>query len=370
MHAQRADSPRRAHAIGLICTMLKKGTSMPRIKVLLFGLGQVGQVAAKQLIEENYDIAAAFSRDAQVGKDLGALTGLSSSGIIVRSSADFDPAATPADVALFFTTGSPYDLLDAPKRCLEAGINVVTVAEGATYPWTYDPNLCAEIDAAAKRGDATITSTGMTDTYMVHLAAVLASSVPSVRRIEVTTVGDFGRLGACALGGMPLGLSPAEFDSMMKAPPSTQDVTPPASIGGQCLEALASLMKLKPGSIRTSLDLVLAKTDMQVATIGRLVRAGTIAGLVETVEMRTPEGIELSINLRAEIFADDKPEIQGVAVHWAGNGSPLRLEVGPTPGVEYTAAIAINRIHDVMQAPAGFQTIDRLPAPIFRLANR
>lgn len=343
---------------------------MPRIKVLLFGLGQVGQVAAKQLIEENYDIVAAFSRDAQVGKDLGVLAGSSRSGSIVRSSTDFDPKAMPADVALFFTTGSPYDLLDAPKRCLEAGIDVVTVAEGATYPWTYDPVLCADIDAAAKRGDATITSTGMTDTYMVHLAAVLASSVPAVRRIEVTILGDFGRLGACALGGMPLGLSPADFESLMKAPPSTQDAKPPASIGGQCLEALASLMKLEPGSIRTSLDLVLAETNIEVAGIGRLVKSGTIAGLVETVEMRTAEGIELSIMLRAEIFAEDKPEIQRVVVHWAGSGSPLRLEAGPTPGVECTAAIAINRIHDVMRAPAGLQTIDRLPAPLFRLLNR
>jgi 4-hydroxy-tetrahydrodipicolinate reductase len=342
---------------------------MPRTRVLLFGLGQVGLIAARQLRAENYDIVAAISRDAHVGQDLGMILGSAPSGLLVSSARDFDPKSTPADVALFFTTGSAYDLLDAPVRCLEAGINVVTVAEGATYPWTYDAELSAQIDAAARRGGATITSTGITDTYMVHMAAVLASTVPAVRRIVVTSMGDFGRLGPCALGGMPLGLKPDEFAQLMQAPP-LQDAKPPASICGQCLEALAALMKLTAGPIAASLDLKLAERDLPVATLGRTLKAGTISGLIETVEMRTAEGIELAILLTAEIFAEDKPEVQRITVHSADHPVPLSLEVGPTPGVEYTAAIAINRIHDVIAAPPGFQTIDRLPAPLFRPANR
>ena len=342
---------------------------MARLKVILFGVGQVGLVAAQQLLDEKYDLIAVYSRDAHVGKDLGSLLGGAPSGLMIQSLSAFIPKPNSAVAALFFTTGSPYDLLDTPLRCLESGINVVTVAEGATYPWTYDPALSAKIDEAAKRGDATITSSGMTDTYMVHLGAVLASTVPSVRRIAVTTVGDFRRLGPCALGGMPLGLTPAELHAMMAAAPPP-DTKPPASISGQCLEAMASLMRLTAGPMTSALDLKLADADMFVETLGRTIEAGTISGLIETVEMRTAEGVELSIQLTAELFAENKPEVQTVSVYSASSAVPVFLEVGPTPGVEYTAAIAINRIFDVIAAPAGFQTIDRLPAPLFRPMNR
>jgi len=341
---------------------------MERVRVLLFGVGQVGLIAAQQLLDEKYDIVSVYSRDAHVGTDLGTLIGDQPLGITVTSLEEFDPNASSADVALFFTTGSPYHLLETPKQCLEAGINVVTVAEGATYPWTYDAALSAEIDDAGKCGNASLTSTGMTDTYMVHLPAVLASTVPDVRRIAVTNTGDFGRLGACALNELPLGLAPADFQEMMQAPPPA-DTKPPTSISGQCLEAMASLMKLTPGEITTVLDVTLAKQDLNVATIGRTIEAGTISGLIETVEMKTSEGVELSINLTAEVFAEDKPETQGVTIESA-NGEKLVLDVGPTPGVEYTAAIAINRIFDTIAAPAGLQTIDRLPPPLFRPMNR
>lgn len=341
---------------------------MKRIKVILFGIGQVGLVAAQQLIDEKYDIVSVYSRDAHLGEDLGSLLGKQPLDIAVSSIDEFNPMTSSADVALFFTTGSPYDLVEAPKQCLEAGINVITVAEGATYAWNYDAALSKEIDEAGKQGNSSLTSTGMTDTYMVHLPAVLASTVPSVRRVAVTTTGNFGRLGACALGELPLGLSPSDFEEMCKAAPPA-GTKPPASIGGQCLESMASLMKLTPGEITTTLDVTLADQDIYVATIDRSIERGTISGLLETVTMGTAEGIELAIHLTAEVFAEDTPEIQGITIE-STNGETLSLEAGPTLGVEYTAAIAINRIFDIINAAPGYQTIDRLPAPLFRLANR
>lgn len=338
---------------------------MKQIKVLLFGVGQIGVVAAKQLLDQNYDIVSAYSRDTNIGKDICALSGGTPNRVLIQSLEEFDASKSSADVALFCTSGSPYDLLKTPAQCLAAGINVITIAEGATYPWTYDADLSRKIDEIARRGGASITSSGMTDTYMVHLAAVAASTVPSVTAIKVFSVGDFGRLGPAAIAAMPLGLLPAEAMAMMQTPP-TADASP--SISGQCLEALTSLTNLTAGEIEASLDFVFAKRAIRVDVLNRTLEPGTISGLVETVKMRTAEGIELSIHLTAEIFGDDHPETQRVVVE-SKDVPPLTIDAGPTPGVEYTAAIAINRIHDIIAAPPGFRTIDKLPAPMFRKPN-
>lgn len=340
---------------------------MANIKVLLFGVGQVGVIAAKQLIEQDFDLIGAYSRDKNIGADIGALARDKPTGVLVQSLDDFDALKSGADVALFCTTGAPHDLLGTPAQCLSAGINVVTIAEGATYPWTYDADLSGKIDEIARKGGASITSTGMTDTYMVHLAAVAASTVPAVTAIQVFTVGDFGRLGPEAIGAMPLGLLPADFLAMMQAS-ADMDAVPPPSISGQCLEALAALTGLTAGKIEASLDFVIAQHAIRVEVLDRTLDPGTISGLIETVSMRTMEGVDLSIHLTAEIFEDDHPESQRIVVE-SSDVPALTVHAGPTPGVEYTAAIAINRITDIIAAPAGFRTIDRLPAPLFRRPN-
>ncbi|MEN9923888.1 MAG: hypothetical protein RL268_14 [Pseudomonadota bacterium] len=337
---------------------------MKRVKVLLFGVGQVGLVAAKQLLDENYDIVGAFSQDKNIGKDIGTLAVGAPIGVLIEALAGFQASKFNADAALFCTSGSPYDLLESPAQCLSAGINVVTIAEGATYPWTYDADLSAKIDEIARNGGASITSTGMTDTYMVHLAAVAASTVPAVTAIKVYTVGDFGRLGPAALSAMPLGLLPEDFVAMLQNPPP-EGAIPPPSISGQCLEALAKLTGVTSRETRASVDFVLAKRPIRIDILDRTLEVGTISGLLETTTMQTEEGIELTINLVAEIFADDQAEMQRIVID-SSDVPSLTVDAGPTPGVEYTAAIAINRIHDVIAAPPGFQTIDRLPAPLFR----
>lgn len=340
---------------------------MKKIKVILFGVGKVGIIALKQLMDQDFYIVGVFSRDKNIGADIGMLAGGAPSGVLVQSLDNFEALKTEADAALFCTTGAPQDLLGTPAQCLSAGINVVTIAEGATYPWTYDADLSGKIDEIARKGNASITSTGMTDTYMVHLAAVVASTVPAVTAIKVYTVGDFGRLGPEAIGAMPLGLLPADFLAMMQAPVDTA-AAPPPSISGQCLEALAALTGQTAGDIEASLNFVTAEHAIRVDVLDRTLEPGTISGLIETVSMRTMEGINLSIHLTAEIFDDDHPESQRIVVE-SSDVPALTVQAGPTPGVEYTAAIAINRIADVIAAPAGFRSIDKLPAPLFRHPN-
>lgn len=332
-------------------------------RVILFGLGQVGRVAAQQLLDAGFEIEAAYSRGIYIGEDLSEVLGRGVAGIPVVDVSEFDAERSSAAAALFCTTGAAQDLLVEPCQCLRAGINVVTIAEGGTYPWTYAPEISNTINRAGIEGMATLTSTGMTDTYMVHLPAVLASTVPGVRKISVSTSGDFGRLGACALQELPLGLPVEQVTEMLENAPA--DSPQPPSISGQCLEAMASLMGLGSGEISNEIGFVIADEDIEVKTTGALIQQGMIAGVREKVTMITTEGVELSIDFVAEIYADDKPEVQGVTIEDAA-GQALTMRVGPTPGVEYTAAIAINRLFDVMEAEPGLRTIDKLSAPTFR----
>jgi 4-hydroxy-tetrahydrodipicolinate reductase len=332
---------------------------------MIFGLGKVGLVAARYLVAKKIPIIGAFDKSQYTGRDLGLVLGGAAIGTIVQDRPDNELVTGAADVALFFTTGSLDDLLGDAKACLEAGINVLTVAEAALFPWTFDPDLSAELDRIAKAGGATLAGTGVTDGIMVHLSAVLAACAPTVTGIRVDCVGDFGRLGPAALGGMPLGLAPGEFEAILQASPLA-GAKPPPSIGGQVAEALASLLGLKVRSLEPGLALELARSDIHVESLNRTISAGAIAGLTETISMITDEGVKIDVRLTAKVFEAGDEEFQVCTVDGV---VPMTLKVSPLPGVEVTAASAVNRIPDILAALPGFQTIDRLSAPLYRNAK-
>lgn len=330
------------------------------MKCLVFGLGQAGLSALRLLRERGWDIVGAYSRQTHVGTDIGILSGGSAAGIAVQPVWAFRPIRNMADIALFFTTSAVEDLLDVPLACLEAGINVLTIAELAFFPWDLDPQACARLDMAARAGGCTLTATGVNDTVMCHLPAIVAGIAPQANRVSIEVAGNFGALGPATLAALPLGMTAAAFAEQAAGSPAP---VPDQATCGQVLRALARLSGLEIATLELEVRPAFTESDIEVPTIGRQIAAGLTSGIVETARAATKQGPVLEVRLFGKLFEPRDEEYLRVEID---GPVPLRLDLRPLPSIETTAATAVGRAGDVIAAPAGFITADQLPTAIWR----
>ena len=334
---------------------------MSPYRCLVFGLGQVGRQACRSLLRDGIEIVAAYSRHSHVGEDLGELLGSAPVGLPVLASSRFRARRDLADIALFFTTSALGDLLSEARACLEQGIDVLTIAEEALFPWTHAPALAAELDAIARAGGATLVASGVNDVAMAQLPAVLGAFTSGVQRIEVECTGNFGNFGEELLRHMPLGLDQAGYDDWLRV----EAVQPQsASIAGQSLEALLAMTDQQAaGSIEISLQPTWTGSELILST-GQRLAAGTTSGVIEIARVCSSVGVELEIRLVGKVFELADEEYLQVDI---AADQPISLRLGPLPGVQVTAALVLNRVFDVLAAGPGLWSIDRLPCARLRL---
>jgi hypothetical protein len=331
------------------------------VRCVLFGVGAVGAETARLLAHKGIKVVAAYSRASHVGTNLGELARAGLADVTVRPVSEFKAACTEADIALFCTTGRLQDLLYDARQCLLAGIDVVTVAEGAFYPWTYDPETTKQLHEAALEGGATLCATGSQDSMMLHLAAAATGLASDVRRASFHMFSDFTRLGPGSTGRMQIGCAPEDFDRTISAGPNGNG--PIMSTTGQIIEALAALLELGRPTLNYQLEPVTACSRLAFPARGVSVDAGGVSGMIETVTGVTSSGVEILGRLTAKLFEPGDVETFSFEV----DGSmPFSLTLSPTFSLQATAASLVNRIPDVLASEPGFQTVEKLSAPRMR----
>ena len=90
---------------------------------------------------------------------------------------DDDPervlATRQADIAVIAVASYMSDIYEHLYRCAEHGVNAITIAEEALYPWNTSPTAAAELDRLARQNGVTITGTGHQDVYWVNLVSMV-----------------------------------------------------------------------------------------------------------------------------------------------------------------------------------------------------
>lgn len=342
---------------------------MSSYRYLVFGMGQTGRMACRMLLDSGAQIVGVYSRRSQVGEDVGTLLGRPPAGLLVQPVSEAVPDRQQADVALFFTTSHIEDLMGDARRCLEAGLRVMTIAEDAAYPWTHAPALAHQLDAIAKAAGSALLSSGMNDVPMVHLPLGLAAMSHGVRRITSLSIGNFGRLGAATLLHMGIGGTVEDFERMMSTAPEAGEPVP-ASISLTVGEAMAAAMGVAVHHTEVSLVPVVATRVLPMPSLGRTLPAGWVRGIREVAVLQTT-GPTLEVELIGQVFEEGDEERCSARV----DGFPaLTMSLTPCwpsddaarsddlPGFsEATVAIALNRIPALMAAPPGLLSVDRLP---------
>ena len=170
---------------------------MRRIKAIVYGVGAMNSIATRMMLEKGVDIVGALARSPEkVGRDLGEVAGLGfQTGVLVEDDPERVLATRQADIAVIAVASYMADMYEHLRRCAEHGVNAVTIAEEALYPWNTAPMAAAELDRLARRNGVTITGTGHQDVYWVNLVSMVlgtAHRIDSVTGRASWNVDDFG----------------------------------------------------------------------------------------------------------------------------------------------------------------------------------
>lgn len=101
----------------------------------------------------------------------------------------------------------------------------------------------------------------------------------------------------------------------------------------------------------------IAKNDLNSSTLGMVIPKGRCAGMSAVVTTETKEGVVIESQCIGKVYDKDEFDCND----WTIIGEPNTEVIINRPStVELTCASVINRIPEVMTAPAGFTTTDML----------
>ncbi|MBV9800170.1 MAG: hypothetical protein JO039_19130 [Solirubrobacterales bacterium] len=332
---------------------------MRRIKAIVYGVGAMNSVATRMMLEKGVDIVGALARSPQkVGRDLGEVAGLGfPTGVVVEDDPERVLSSRQADVAVIAVASYMSDMYEHLRRCAEHGVNAVTISEEALYPWNTAPMETAELDRLARQNGVTITGTGHQDVYWVNLVSMVLATA---HRIETVTgraswnVDDFGPEVA---KDQRVDTTVDDFDTWLA------EADRPPSFGRNTLGALVEDLGLTTVAVESTTRPEIAQEPVRSESLELTVETGRVIGFTDVDTVKTHQGITLTFEMTGRLYLPGEADIND----WTVTGEPeLHLSNPAVPTGVTTCTQLVNRIPDVINAPPGFITMEKLPRPRYR----
>ena len=326
---------------------------MKKAKAVQFGCGPIGCSVVRYAWQRpDIELVGAVDIDKSlVGCDLGKVAGTNNKiGVSISADADAVLSQAKPDVVFLTTSSSLKVIYPQVEKCVAAGANVVSTCEELAYPYRKDSQLSAEIDKIAKANNVTVLATGVNPGFLMDAWPLFMTGVcQQVKRVKAVRVQDASPRRGPFQKKIGAGRTLEEFKKLVAAG-TLKHVGLPESIA-----MIASGLGWKLDEITESIEPVVAKA--QVKTDFVTVEPGQASG-VRQVGRGSRAGEELvTLEFEAAVGASESYD----AVYITGTPNLEVVIKGGTHGDIATAAMVVNSVHRVIDAPSGLVTMKDLP---------
>ncbi|MGC8570616.1 MAG: dihydrodipicolinate reductase [Caldivirga sp.] len=323
---------------------------MSNLRIVVYGLGPIGQLITKVALERGMEVTGAIDIDpSKVGKDIGEVLGLGKSvGIKVESDADKVLSSSRPDVVLH-STGTWLDrVYPQLVKAIKVGADVVSTCETLAWPWYRYPDLAELIDSYAKSHDSTVLGAGVNPGFIFDaLPAVLSTTLVRLNRISIIRSLNAAERRQSFQRKIGLGMTPSQFKEAL----SRGEIT--AHVGfAESVLLTASIIGINLSEVREGQEAIIA--DRHYETPYFKIEPGQVRGVdgygVGLVNGHEVIKVELKACAACENFEEVRLEGEP-NVTWRSSG---------TPGDPATAAVVVNLADRVTEARPGLITLKDL----------
>jgi len=330
---------------------------MKKVQLVSYGVGAVGSSIAKFLLQkEGVEIVGAVDvATDKVDKDLGDVLGLDRKlGVKVSNDVDVVLAKINADVAVHATSSFLKDTYSQIASIVKHRVNVVSTCEELSYPYLAEPKLAGELDALAKKHDATVLGTGINPGFLMDtLVITLTAPCQKVEKIRAAKVLNAAKRRIQFQKKMGAGLTVEELKKKLE----NKEIAGHVGLE-QGIAMIAAALAWKLDKIVTeTVEPVIAEKQVESKDIK--VKAGQVAGLRQKAKGILGNKEVIVLDFKAYIGAEE--EYDAIVIE----GVPeINLKIQPcVHGDLGTIAMVVNSIPKVIRAPAGLLTMKDMPVP-------
>jgi hypothetical protein len=321
-------------------------SDLEKIRVALYGVGAIGTLIAKFLLEkQGMEIVGAvdIAKD-KVGKDLGEVAGIGKKlGIKVSDDVDAVLSTANADITIHATSSYLKDTYPQIASIVKHGVDVVSTCEELVYPYLTEPKLARKLDELAKKHNVTVLGTGINPGFLMDtLVITLTAPCQKVEKVQASRVINAATRRVPFQKKIGAGLTVEEFQDKIKKREITGHVGLEQSIA-MIADALAwKLDRI----VAEPVEPVITEKPVDNSTIK--VQAGRVAGLRQRAKGILKNREVITLDFQAYMGAEeyDAITIEGVPTIKQRIQPCIHGDIG-------TVAMVVNSIPKVIVAPAG-----------------
>ncbi len=347
-----------------------------KVRVAQYGCGKMSAWLMRYALDKGADLVAAFDMDPnKIGKDVSVVIGGDDIGVKISDAKDAEKIMKElkVDVCVCATRSTVAELEPAFTAASNAGADAISTCEESLYPWNSSPEVTARLDALAKKNGTTITGSGYPDLYWGTLVTLLAGSCDKITKIWGASSYNVEDYGIALAEGHGAGLTTEQFEAEIgKYNDCSSEEQQKLVESGELVPSymwnqngwLCKRLGLTPIS---QIQKCIPKTntkDLKSETLGMTIPAGQPTGMRAIVTTETKEGITIETECIGNVYDETEFDIND----WKLYGEPdISIKVDEPPTVELTCANIINRIPQLIDAPAGYVSTDQYPDHEYRL---
>jgi 4-hydroxy-tetrahydrodipicolinate reductase len=322
-----------------------------KVKVVQFGCGPIGRSIVRLASTiPNIDIVGAIDL-ANVGKDLGEVTELNRNlGVSISKDADAVLYQAKPDIVLHATVSKLPDVYPQLESAIKAGINIVSTCEELSYPYSRYPEIAAAIDKLAKEYHTTVLGTGVNPGFLMDAWPLFMTGIcQKVEQIKALRIQDASVRRIPFQKKIGVGKTMEEFKKLVEAG-ALRHVGLPESVA-----MIAAGLSWELDDITETIEPVIAESEVRSGFVS--VKPGQVVGLRQ-IGHGLKDGKKLiTLDFQAYIGAEESYD----AVYITGKPNMEVIIKGGIHGDLATAAMVVNSIPRLIEAPPGLKTMKDLP---------